>query len=238
MTLHKYFTKNDIKVHLKDYRKIKNFDEIKKGIHIKYLIKSQNDLYEYRLGGYLKFNYPDYIVLTSQNSTWSVKKEDHLFFYKKKIDSEKLIEDINKNNNLIQELNGKNKTVFKITDEINEITKNNKDIFSNLSSNKKPKKHNIDELKKKHNIEKWEYLTNNELKIGIVICHVSLFGDKISERGLITDITFQENGTIRNITLYNNDNKGYQWKIKPHNYYLFLHPNSTMVSALFISRKT
>ena len=54
---------------------------------------------------------------------------------------------------------------------------------------------------------------------------------------MISDITYYENGTIRNITLYNNDNVSYKWKIRPNNYYIFLHPNSAIVSALFISRK-
>ena len=239
MSLHKYFTKDDIKTHLKDYRKIKNFDKITKGIHIKYLVKSDNNLYEYRLGGFLMHKYPEYVILQSQNSIWSVQKKDHIFFYKKNIniDIDQFKDDIKKNNNLIKKLGGKCVKPVMISTEIKSIGKENSDIFSKLISEKKPKRININDMKKKLNIEKWEYITSNELRIGNVICHVSLFGDKLSPRGMISDMTYYENGTIRNITLYNNDNVSYKWKIRPNNYYIFLHPNSAIVSALFISRK-
>jgi hypothetical protein len=236
MSFHKKFATEDIKQHLKDYKRIKNFDIIKKGEHIKYLIKSDNDLYEYRLGGYLKYNYPDYIVLKSVNSIWSVRKEDHIFFHKKKVDGNKFMENIEKNNNLIQELNNKKTQKKMPIDEIKEITKNNDDIFSNLSSSKKPKKQYIDDLKKKYDIISWNYVTNDEIKIGNIIRYITLTGDKISDRGMVTDINLRDNNTIQNITLYNNDNKAYSWKIKPHKYYLFLHPKSAIISALFIAR--
>ena len=240
MSLHKYFTKDDIKIHLKDYRKIRKFENIKKGTHIKYLVKSDNDLYEYRLGGFFLFNYPEYIILKSQDSIWSVQKKDHIFFYKKTLDVDKLKEDIEKNNEMLTKLGGKDIKIIrpiKSSREIQKITRENRDIFSNLISEKKPKRVNINDIQKKLDIEKWEYITTKELQIGNIICHVSLSGNTISPRGMVSDITQYPNGTIRNITLYNNDNVSYKWKIRPHNYYLFLHPNSEIVSALFIARK-
>ena len=239
MSYHKSFLTSDIKSQLKDYRKVRDFSKVKRGEFLKYLVKCDDDnreMYEYRTGGYLKLQYPKYVVLESQGHTWSVQKKNHIFFYKKRVNKDGLKRQITLNNSVIKDYGGKKVRPVKFNDEVKKIKKDNQDIFSNLACGKKPRKKNIMLIKKRWGIKGWEYITNEEIEVGKVIRHVSLDGKQISSRGMITDIALHENGTIRNITLYNNDGIGFRWKIRPHNYYLFLHPNSAIVSALFIAR--
>jgi hypothetical protein len=77
-------SKDEIKELLKDYKKVENINDIKKGEHLRYFNKSVDEMYKFRLGGKLIINetLPKYIVLSNKKKTWSVQVKDTIFYCK------------------------------------------------------------------------------------------------------------------------------------------------------------
>lgn len=216
------YSQKDIKEHLKSYQKIKSFDKVKRGTHIKYLKKVSGDTYKYMIGGLLKFNYDDYIVLNSGSSSWSVQKEDHIFYQQIKINEKQLQRRVDDNNSIIKDYGGV---------EENVIEDDNSDIFSKLAKRRPLKKNRIKEIKKKFDLEDWYHVTVKSLQTSQYIKYVDLNGEKISKQCRIIDILYNDNGTIKSIQLKERY-QPYKWKIKPHKYYIFKHPSSEIMALM------
>jgi len=216
------FTDVDIKEHLKNYKKIKTFDLVKKWTPLRYFTHVEGGMYKYMMGGLLKYKYDDYVVLQNGTFTWSVQKADTVF-YQRVIIKENILQDkIEKNNKLIEDMGGK---------AVNLIEDDNEDIFSCLRKDKKPKKKNIKDIRNKFSLEGWGLLYENLLKQSQYIRYVDLHGDNISNESIITDIYYTKDGNIRSIKL-TEENKHYSWKINPKKYYIFKNPNSEIKALM------
>lgn len=216
------FTEEDIKDHLKSYKKIKDFDKVDRGSHIKYFTHIKDKKYQYKMGGLLKYKYDDYIILVSGKRSWSVQKENNVFFVQYKLDENKLKEKIDKNNRLIEELGGDKKRL---------VPDDNDDIFSSLRKAKIPSKTTVSDVKKKFGLDGWKHINPNKIITSNVIKYVDLKGDSVSQESFVKDVINNKNGTIKSIKLLDENSK-YSWKINPHKYFIFKHPMSEM-KALF-----
>jgi hypothetical protein len=76
----------EIKKSLEGYEQVNNIGIIKKGTHLRYFSKNEDDTYKFRLGGKLIVNnstISKYIVLSNKSKTWSVQIKDTVFYAKK-----------------------------------------------------------------------------------------------------------------------------------------------------------
>ena len=216
------FTDADVKEHLKNYKKIKTFDSVKKWTPLRYFTHVEGGMYKYMMGGLLKYKYDDYVVLQNGTFTWSVQRADTVFYQRVIIKEDILQDKIEKNNKLIEDMGG---------NSVNLIEDDNEDIFSCLRKDKKPKKKNIKDIRNKFSLEGWGLLYENLLKRSQYIRYVDLHGDNISNESIITDIYYTKGGNIRSIKL-TEENKHYSWKINPKKYYIFKNPNSEIKALM------
>jgi hypothetical protein len=81
-TIQDKLTKEDIIEKLKNYREVDDINKVPVNTHMRYFIKKNNKKL-FRLGGVLiKKDHPDYVVLTNNKITWSVQKNNTIFFKK------------------------------------------------------------------------------------------------------------------------------------------------------------
>jgi hypothetical protein len=76
----------EIKNSLNDYEQVNDISIIKKGTHLRYFSKNDDDTYKFRLGGKLIVNNSTtskYVVLSNKSKTWSVQINDTIFYAKK-----------------------------------------------------------------------------------------------------------------------------------------------------------
>jgi hypothetical protein len=75
-------SKADMYGMLEDYERITDIFEIKKGKHIRYLTKNEDNTYSFRFGGNITSHNKElgYIRLTNGSTTWSVQVTDTIFF--------------------------------------------------------------------------------------------------------------------------------------------------------------
>jgi hypothetical protein len=229
MPFNDIFTTEDIKEHLSDYKKVSDFDKIKKGTHIKYFIEVTEGKYKgkvnYHNGGYLRNKFKTYIVLFNKKDTWSVQKKDRIFFYKPKLETSHYEDHIKKNNKLIKELGGRR---INMKAEQND----NQDIFSNLRKKKDHTPKLIKIVRDEYNLKGWKYTKANKIEPSNDIVYISLDGKEISEMVYVEHVNYTETDTIKNIKVVNdNGDRKFKWYIKPHKYFIFVHPN-TMIKAL------
>lgn len=72
-------TKKEILDYLQDFEKVNNIEDIPHGTYLSYIDISNKDP-TFRLGGTMILNKPEYIVLVSGRTSFSVQKADKIFF--------------------------------------------------------------------------------------------------------------------------------------------------------------
>lgn len=209
------FSKRDVKEHLKDFKKVTEWDNVRLGIMIKYL-KIVPTGYKYKMGGLLKRKSDDYVVLFNGTKSWSVQKADNVFFSKIKVIESNYKDEIKKNNRLINELNGD-------PIELKSDEEQNNDIFMKLRKAKKITDRSIEFIKKKHNLRGWKHLAISAVSKHDDIVYVTLDGKVKSKKCWIKQINLEKNRTIKSLLVVNNEKDGnkYEWTIIPHKYYIF-----------------
>ncbi len=87
---------NEIKEKLQEYTQIEDIGEAPLNSHIRYVTIDKNGKKQFRLGGFLTKNENDYIVLSNGKLSWSVQKNNSIFFKKMSYDElkQELIEKI------------------------------------------------------------------------------------------------------------------------------------------------
>ncbi len=87
---------NEIKEKLQEYTQIEDIGEAPLNSHIRYFTIDKNGKKQFRLGGFLTKNENDYIVLSNGKLSWSVQKNNSIFFKKMSYDElkQELIEKI------------------------------------------------------------------------------------------------------------------------------------------------
>jgi hypothetical protein len=226
MVFNDIFNETDIKEHLKNYKKIINFHKIQKDSHIKYFTHVKDNKYNYNNGGFLKYNYNDYLILYSGKTSWSVQKNNNVFFVRVYIDENELQNKIDNNNKILKKLGVK---VVNI-DTSNNNTSNN-DIFAKLSKPIKVPKNIPKELKHKFKLHKWKFLKIDEIVVGMVIIYIDLNKESKSNECLVRNIIYNKNNSIKSLKVDERTNvldkrPKYSWYIIPHKYYIFCHPKS------------
>ena len=227
MTLDNIYEEADIKEHLKNYKKIIKFNKIKRDSYIKYFTHVRDNKYNYNSGGYLKYNYDDYIILHKNKTSWSVQKKNNVFYIRVYVDENNLQNKIDNNNKILRKLNQK------IMIKTNNL--DNNDIFAKLSKPKKVSSNVIGELKDKFNLDNWIFTQVDDLTIGTLIKYIDLNKKSISEECFIKEIIYNTNKTIKTIKVVIRNTElekksKYYWKINPQKYYIFKHPNSMMIA--------
>lgn len=95
-SLQQTLSPNEIKEKLQEYVQIEDIDEASLNSHIRYFTIDKNGKKQFRLGGFLTKIDKDYIVLSNGKLSWSVQKNNSIFFKKMSYDElkEELIEKI------------------------------------------------------------------------------------------------------------------------------------------------
>lgn len=111
----------EIKEKLKEYVQLETIDNTELNSHIRYFTIDKNNKKNFRLGGFLTKNEPDYIVLSNGKLTWSVQKNNSIFF--KKMSFDELKEE------LINKISNKYEKKISTLEKENDLLKNTlKDI--------------------------------------------------------------------------------------------------------------
>lgn len=235
MPFDKIFTNTDIKKNLRDYSMIIDFKYVSKGTHIRYMKKMKGGGFAFRMGGYFRNAFDDYILLYNDKRVWSVQKKTNVFFSKNKVKPRHFKSEIDQNNKKIVNLGGK---PICLTNPIDDVEKDNNDIFSLLSKTKEPTDNSVDRIRKKHKLTNWRYLKQNQLSQNDVVYLISLDGKTRSDLGIIINIQLYENKSIKIIELCCVDwtKNMYKWKIKPQKYYIFKHPKTANIVTEYAFR--
>ena len=118
---------NEIKEKLQEYVQINTIDEAPLNSHIRYFtIDKKSGKKQFRLGGFLTKIDKDYVVLSNGRLTWSVQKNNSVFFKKMSYDElkEELIEKIsNKFEKKINSLEKENETLKNTLKDIRKTIK-------------------------------------------------------------------------------------------------------------------
>ena len=88
---------NEIKEKLQEYVQIDNIDDVPLNSHIRYFtVDKKSGKKQFRLGGFLTKNENEYAVLSNGKVSWSVQKNNSIFFKKMSYDDlkQELIEKI------------------------------------------------------------------------------------------------------------------------------------------------
>jgi hypothetical protein len=85
ITFTETLSKDEIKKLLDDYEQVNDVDTVKKETHLRYFTLNNDGTYKFRLGGKLMINniLSKYVVLSNNIKTWSVQKQNTIFFQKK-----------------------------------------------------------------------------------------------------------------------------------------------------------
>lgn len=70
--------KEDMLKYLENYKRVDDFDEIPLNSHIRYVTLDKNNKQVFRLGGYLKQIYSNYLVLSSGKLNWCVQRYHYI----------------------------------------------------------------------------------------------------------------------------------------------------------------
>ena len=74
---------NEIKEKLQEYIQIDTIDDVSLNTHIRYFtVDKKSGKKQFRLGGFLTKNENEYVVLSNGKVSWSVQKNNSLFFKK------------------------------------------------------------------------------------------------------------------------------------------------------------
>ncbi len=115
---------DEIKGKLEEYKQIEDINNISLNTHIRYFtINPQNNIKQFRLGGFLTKIEPEYIILSNGKLSWSVQLKNSILFEKMTFTDlkEELINKISK----------------KFEKEINELTDENLKLKNTLKQVKK-----------------------------------------------------------------------------------------------------
>lgn len=227
MPFDKIFTNQDIKRNLKDYSMVIDFKLVSKGTHIRYMSKKKSG-FAFRLGGYFRNAFDDYVILYNDKRRWSVQKNTNVFFSKNKVKPRHFKLEIDRNNKKLVNMGG---APICLTDPIQDVEDNNKDIFSLLRKSKEPTDNTIKNIKKTYKLNDWRYLKHDQLKENDVVYLISLDGKTKSDLGIVIGVKKNNNNTTKIVEMCCVDwsKNMYKWKIKPHKYYIFKHPETAKI---------
>ena len=96
-SLQQSLSPNEIKEKLQEYVQLDNIDETPLNSHIRYFtVDKKSGKKQFRLGGFLTKNENEYVVLSNGKLSWSVQKNNSIFFKKMAYDDlkQELIEKI------------------------------------------------------------------------------------------------------------------------------------------------
>lgn len=114
-SLQQSLSPNEIKEKLQEYVQLDNIDDVQLNSHIRYFtIDKKTGKKQFRLGGFLTKIDKDYVVLSNGRLSWSVQKNNSIFFKKMSYNElkEELIEKIsNKFEKKIINLEKENETL-------------------------------------------------------------------------------------------------------------------------------
>ena len=115
---------DEIKKKLEEYKQIEDINNTSLNTHIRYFtINPDNNMKQFRLGGFLTKIEPEYIILSNGKLSWSVQLKNSILFEKMTF------------TDLKEEL--VNKISKKFEKEINELTDENKKLKNTLKQVKK-----------------------------------------------------------------------------------------------------
>ena len=152
-------------------------------------------------------------MLKNGDKTWSVQKEDNIFYADVDNDISYYLEKISNNNNILNSLNT-SKVSFK---QFNNID----NILTNLYQNSKLDLNNINKIKRECEIEDYEYIKKEDLLYNDYIKYYDNEKRKLSTLGKVIDIKKTDNIIISVGLMGIYENRAYFWKIIPDKYYLF-----------------
>jgi len=224
MPLTDNFTKNDIQRYLDNYKKIsiRELNRKKKGKFIVYISKKDKML---NLGGIIINNTnEEFIMLKNGEKTWSVQKDDNIFYADVDNDISYYLEKINNNNNILNNLKS-SKVLFK---EFNNI----ENILTNLYQNPRLNIKNINKIKEEYGIEDFEYIKKEDLLYNDYIKYYDNEKRKLSTLGKVVDIRKTDNIIISVGLMGLYENRVYSWKIIPDKYYLFRREKDDLTKLL------
>ena len=122
-TFSDYLTREDIEKRLENYEKVDDIEFVKSGTHIRYFITDKDTgKKKFKNGGVLRRKFPKYVVLVSNNLTWSVPKEGTSFY--KKLTQEELLEECD------QVIKDQDSEITKLKKELKKLKKKQKEKYS------------------------------------------------------------------------------------------------------------